>query len=109
MIDFSRFKFRPHCMTRCLVGDCKYRENGACYCVCRLMDQISVYSDPSGHFERGSLFLPSPDRAREYYENLSEEKKKEHDQWVEVECPEILSRLLDRLKEHVVEGWPYGI
>ena len=38
-------KYKPCCGTGCLVGGCRTREAGGCYCVCRLKDREQTLQD----------------------------------------------------------------
>ncbi len=31
-------KYKPCCSNRCLLGNCETRDDGGCYCLCRLKD-----------------------------------------------------------------------
>lgn len=73
-------KYKPCCDTRCLVGGCKTREDGGCYCVCRLKDaessRLSLLEGRSYRFGGGIIYEPGrtpvPLEGKEEQETLNE-------------------------------------
>ncbi len=73
-------KYKPCCDIRCLLNDCKTKQQGACYCLCELFDHISTVQDAingdaiyykSGIVRRGG----TQEYIKELYDNLTEEAK----------------------------------
>lgn len=54
--------YTPCCNTVCLLGNCETRENGGCYCVCRLKDAesscISLLEGKSYRKNGGIIYEP---------------------------------------------------
>ena len=61
-------KYKPCCGRRCLVLGCKSQEAGACYCLCRLIDQeftIKALLNGTSYAHKGGIIYepsrtPSP-------------------------------------------------
>lgn len=75
-------KYNPCCDKRCLVHGCQIREEGGCYCLCRLMDHLSQIKSASlGHtiYQGGGIiFYPDIEEAKSHLDRLSEEDKHNH-------------------------------
>lgn len=73
-------KYKSCCTSRCLLGTCETRDNGGCYCVCRLKDhektQLSLIEGSSyAHkgmviYEPGKKTVPTPEDVKRYQERL---------------------------------------
>lgn len=76
-----------------MVGGCKTRKNGGCYCLCRLHDAINDLQDiKDGHTiasHGGLIYYPDKEKADNHLKNLTEDQKKNHF--------EILSQADDRI------------
>ncbi len=57
-------KYTPCCSSRCLLGTCKTRNLGGCYCVCRLKDwEDTLMGIIEGRIERfGPGIVYNPNR-----------------------------------------------
>ncbi len=75
-------KYKPCCDNRCMVAGCTTRENGGCYCVCRLKDfERSLLSELSGNTIRfGAGMISRPGK----FEPLKGEEKENIDKQLEV-------------------------
>jgi hypothetical protein len=79
-------KYKPCCGRRCPLGNCETREEGGCYCLCRLKDAESSYlSLLAGSSYRysgaqiyvsGKTFPLSDDEKKEYHSGLEQIREK---------------------------------
>jgi hypothetical protein len=56
-------KYKPCCGKRCMLGNCKTREDGGCYCLCHLKDHeamiLSLLDGTSKRYGDGIIFNPN--------------------------------------------------
>lgn len=73
-------KYKPCCYIRCLVHGCKVKEEGGCYCLCRMFDHISsLESIQKGNIILDgivSIYYPDKEKAKKHFDRLSDEDKK---------------------------------
>lgn len=83
-----------------MLGSCKTRDAGGCYCICRLIDSIetckSILSGDS--FKRGSIYIPPGKFRDKFIATLSDEEKSEDMKF----AAEELIKLQEILKNHEV-------
>lgn len=87
-------KYKACCGMRCLVAGCEINENGGCYCACRLSDRISLLEGviKGKTLHRGCVYYPSIEARNENYNRLSDERKKEEDDFMTIEAPQLLEK-----------------
>ncbi len=93
--------YKSCCNRRCLLGTCKVRDAGGCYCVCLLVDQINTLeSCISGiHLDYGGIYIPDEEKRKSYYEKKSQEEKDKQEHFRNVDAPLILDKLKKKLEE----------
>lgn len=77
----NKLKYKPCCGRRCLNFTCETRENGGCYCLCRLIDYIHTLEDiihDRGVIKYGRIYL-LPGSFEKFKENMNEEEKIERE------------------------------
>lgn len=76
-IGLKMLKYKPCCDRRCLLANCKTRDNGACSCVCRLMDSINTCNSilEGSSFKMGSIYIPPGEYRDIFIASLSEEER----------------------------------
>jgi hypothetical protein len=98
-------KYKPCCGRRCLLANCQTRDNGGCYCVCRIKDNIEILESTirGEMLEMGSLFIPSVEKREEYKKNMAEERREADRKFREEEAPVLLMELKNKLKEYILD------
>ncbi|MGH3055246.1 MAG: hypothetical protein ACRDL7_09750 [Gaiellaceae bacterium] len=94
-------KYTSCCDMKCLLGECKVRDGGGCVHKCNLQGEIKKLQyiiDGSGLYCNGGLMVSSPDKIENYYQNMTLEERKEHDELKE-DAPSIIKELLEELGE----------
>jgi hypothetical protein len=79
-------KYKPCCVRRCGVGGCKTREQGGCYCICRLIDAIHMTKniiEGKSFRKNGMIVTPAADLRKEYLPGLTKEAKKVEEELLE--------------------------
>jgi hypothetical protein len=98
-------KYKSCCSTRCLVHGCSIRENGGCYCVCRLHDHVndlkSFLDGRTLFISGGTVYIPDDERRKKSWEHLSEKEKEEHLDFMK-KVPDMLVQAKQKLKEYEV-------
>jgi len=86
-------KYKTCCNKTCLLLSCNIRDNGGCYCACRMNDKIeAVKSIIAGKsFERGNIYVLDYEN---YFNQLTDEKKQE-----ELAFREEMKKLLPELEK----------
>ena len=99
-------KYKPCCGKRCLLGNCKHRESGACYCCCRLLHEInelqSVISGITLYDGRCFVFFPSKESREENLNKWCDEDKEKNRIFREIEAPKLLEEYLEDLKKYEI-------
>jgi hypothetical protein len=92
-------RYKPCCDRRCAVFGCEARDAGACYCVCRLIDEInnlkSVIKGVTVNW--GCVYVPDKDKREAWYCSLSNEQREYEDRFRMIIAPERLLVLEERL------------
>lgn len=100
-------KYKPCCEIRCLVHGCKTREQGACYCICKLHDSIShlesIIEGRTLYDGIGFQYIPDDEYRKKIYNSWSEEKKQTFTEFRDVEASKLIQKLKDKLKEYEIE------
>jgi len=87
-------KYKPCCGSRCLLGYCETRENGGCYCVCRLIDHIHTLEGLiNGDIVSPFIWFGDKKKQEEYYEK----NKEECDKYIN-QSPKLLEKAKEKLK-----------
>lgn len=90
-------KYKACCEWRCLLGNCDIRDNGGCKCVCNLKDAISGLESVIEGIELpwggGYIYYPNPDDRKKFIDNMSDDEKKEWEEYKTVEAPQRLIEL----------------
>lgn len=76
------------------------RDEGGCYCACRLVDSIhSLESAIEGYtLVHGSCFFPSIEARNSRYEKLSQELREREDHYQNIEAPKLLKQATELLE-----------
>lgn len=95
-------KYKPCCDIRCLLGGCEIRDNGGCYCACRLDGHIANLKRciDGKVFHKGSVYIADHES---YWNGLSEDKKKEELEYREY-CKAELIVAEKQFKDRFVDG-----
>jgi len=99
-------KYKPCCGKRCMVAGCKTKEQGACYCICRMHDQIShLESIIEGRtIYDGIVMQYIPDNAyRQKVLDSWTEVEKETLRLFKLEAPSLILKFKKKLKEFEIE------
>jgi hypothetical protein len=98
-------KYKPCCGKRCLLANCKTREEGGCYCVCRLWDHIHDMQNIIDGWSfagagRGIVYIPDEVTRKSYVNGLTETQREEMERFKNEEAPKRLKELQERLKKY---------
>ncbi len=99
-------KYKPCYERRCLVYGCKSQEQGACYCICRLIDRIGTLQDiiDGSMIKDGAacIYIPDEQRRRVHIEKMTNERRKEYEDFRLNEAPELLKKHQEKLKTYEI-------
>jgi hypothetical protein len=88
---------------RCLLGECKIREEGGCYCLCRLFDKlddcISIQNGKIIPINGGSIYCPDPEEIKKRIEQISDQEKVIYQEYLE-KLPGMIISLENKIKEY---------
>jgi|GEM_PF-2947673 hypothetical protein len=94
-------KYKACCFSVCGLGNCKTREDGGCYCVCRLNDYISLLQGAiEGTNINGCIYFPSKTDRDTYLNKMSEENRKIAMDFQEIKAPIFLEEAYEKLKKY---------
>jgi hypothetical protein len=97
-------KFKACCAYQCALGGCETRENGGCYCLCRLFDRLHALENviegkqfvlPSG----GSVYYAEEEDRKRFYQN----NKEMVDEFKINKAPKLLEEVKSKIKEYEME------
>ena len=93
-------KYKPCCGRKCLNGYCEIRDNGGCYCACRLSDYINTLKKLiDGTQVHANMYFPDPIATQQFYEK----NKEECDRHIS-KAPIELEKALIEFKKYELEG-----
>jgi hypothetical protein len=94
-------KYKACCSARCLLSNCKVRDNGGCQCVCRLVDAIHTYESviEGTSISSGCCYVPDENLTKKMLDNMSEKERKKEDFF----RTEIAPVILENLKRYLLE------
>lgn len=99
-------KYKPCCDKICSLGTCKTRDEGGCYCLCRLFDHLgqmkSILNGNTVYVHGGFVYFPEKETAKEYLNRIPEEKRNEHEQYVKT-IPGMIFDIEKRIKNYEVD------
>ncbi len=89
-----------------MVAGCKTKEQGACYCICRIHDKIidleSIIEGQTLYDGIGMQYIPDDQFRQEVLDSWSEEKK-ENLRLFKLEAPNLILKFKEKLKEFEIE------
>jgi len=98
-------KYKACCERRCLIHKCKIRDQGGCYCVCRLSDAISqiqsVIDGKTIRYEMGFVYIPDDDLRQKDIDRMTKEQKEYYETYKN-SCHKEIERLKEKLKEYEI-------
>ena len=78
-------------------------------CVCGIVDAIkniqSIIEGKTIKIGQGSIYIPDPERRAAELNKMSDEKRKEAEDFRLIEAPKFLKKYEEKLKEYVIEKW----
>ncbi len=94
--NIAIMKYKPCCNTVCMVHGCESREQGACYCCCRLLDHIdNMHQIINGKaFFKGECIV---------YPGFDKHRFTPHANDIEV-AKEQLVKLQEKLKDYLINA-----
>jgi len=91
-------KFKSCCNSVCLLSTCIVRDNGGCYCQCRLKDYISEAERIITDNGIPGIYYSNREDTKKHLNSLNDEELKERDSYIE-ECKKFLeSELVKKFK-----------
>lgn len=77
-----KMKYKPCCDRRCLLGTCKIRDNGGCYCLCRYFDHLNTLeSGLNGNiifYGEGNVYYPDVETTSKILNKMDNKSKEKH-------------------------------
>lgn len=98
-LPLEMMKYKPCCNSVCLLNRCEVRDNGGCYCVCRLIDYMKSWEDiVNGDLICPFLYFSDKKMQKDYYER----NKAECDKY-KADAPKILEDCREELKKYEIK------
>jgi hypothetical protein len=99
-------KYKPCCGKRCMVAGCETKEQGACYCICRMHDQIRdlerIIEGRTLYDGIGMQYIPN-DQFRQQVLDSWSDVEKETLRLFKLEAPNLILKFKEKLKEYEIE------
>lgn len=96
-------KYKPCCNKRCMVHGCKTKEQGACYCICRIHDHISslqsIIEGRTLYDGIGFLYIPDAQYIEKIFNSWTKEKQDTSKEFKDIEAPKLIQKYQEKLKE----------
>ncbi len=103
-------RYKPCCNRKCMVHGCKTKEQGACYCICRMWDSIhnleSIMEGRTLYDGMGFQYIPSNEFREQVYNSWSDEKKQVFQEFKNFEAPKLIQKMKEKLKEFEINEQP---
>jgi hypothetical protein len=101
-------KYKSCCDQKCLLGRCNIRDNGGCYCACRLKDLIEHLKSVIDGFTIihgiGSIYIPDEKRREECINKMSIENREKYLRFKNEEAPELHMKAYKKFQEEYIES-----
>ena len=99
-------KYKPCCGKRCMVLGCETKEQGACYCICRMHDQIShlesIIEGSTLYDGIGMQYIPDDQFRKKVFDSWSIEKQETYRDF-QKGSPLLIEKFKEKLKEFEIE------
>ncbi len=103
-------QYKPCCERRCLVHGCKTREQGACYCICKMWDSVhhleSIIEGKTLYDGIGMQYIPDDEYRKKVYDSWSKEKQETFQEFKNVEAPNLMKKIKNKIKEFEIDVDP---
>lgn len=100
-------KYKPCCGRRCMVAKCETKEQGACYCICRMHDSLrnleSIVEGRTLYDGIGMQYIPDDAYRQKIFHSWSLEKQDIFKKF-QKEAPTLIEKYKAKLKEYEIDG-----